>query len=285
MIQCTIRFSGITVRFHVPDGTQFHEEMLSLRCEDAEPDEEFTIRLLDKPLNPVGSVLYSNSGITEYETDAGRLRIYHALVETDGCQVACLLCPDGKNIMYYPASRWAFYASPLRLIHLIMPELLLMRHDGFLLHSSVVGYHGTSLLFSGASGAGKSTQAALWEKYMGADVVNGDRCLIRKIDGRFFGGGSPWSGTSGIYHPEFYPISAVVLPYKASENRISLMGASAFPLLLAQTVVNHWNSPFMEKLTQMYSELMVRVPVYRLDCRPDEEAVRLVHRTVFGKDE
>ncbi len=285
MTHCTIRFSGITVRFVVPDGTQFHDEMLSLRCEDAEPDEEFTIRLLDKPLNPGGPVLYSDSGITEYETDAGRLRIYHALIAADGCQVACLLCPDGKNIMYYPASRWAFYASPLRLIHLIMPELLLMRHDGFLLHSSVVEYRGTSLLFSGVSGAGKSTQASLWEKYMGADVINGDRCLIRKIDGRFFGGGSPWCGTSGIYHPEFYPIAGIVLPRKAPENRISAMKAAAFPHLLSQTIVNRWNEPFMEKITLLYAELMAQVPIYRLDCLPDEGAVRLVHHTVFGKDD
>lgn len=49
------------------------------------------------------------------------------------------------------------------------------------LHSAyIVTRQGEGILFSGPSGIGKSTQAALWQHYGAAQTVNGDRALVRK---------------------------------------------------------------------------------------------------------
>ena len=48
------------------------------------------------------------------------------------------------------------------------------------LHSAyIVTRQGEGILFSGPSGIGKSTQAALWQRYGAAQTVNGDRALVR----------------------------------------------------------------------------------------------------------
>ena len=52
------------------------------------------------------------------------------------------------------------------------------------------------ILFSGPSGIGKSTQAALWQRYAGAEIVNGDRALVRPDTGTV--SGVFYAGTSGI---------------------------------------------------------------------------------------
>lgn len=66
-----------------------------------------------------------------------------------------------------------------------------------ILHSAyIVTPQGQGLLFSGPSGAGKSTQAELWRQYAGAQVINGDRSLVRPGDGTVHG--ILYSGTSGI---------------------------------------------------------------------------------------
>lgn len=55
------------------------------------------------------------------------------------------------------------------------------------LHSAyIVTRGGEGILFSGPSGIGKSTQAALWERFAGARTVNGDRALVpaRRKNGR-----------------------------------------------------------------------------------------------------
>lgn len=280
-----IRFSDITFRFRFPSPAVLHPAFAALACEDpGTVDEEFEIRLLTAPLCPGTAPVYRGPGICIYPMKEGWLRVYPPLLEKDGCQVACLLRSDRKNILYYPAARWDFYAQAFNCFHLIGCETLLLRRNAFLLHSSVVLYHGRILLFSGPAFAGKSTQANLWVKHLGAEVINGDRCVIMKKNDAFYGGGSPWAGTSGIYRPEQAPIAGIFLVNQAPYNSIQRLGADAFAPLFTQTVVNSWDRSFMEAVTKLMEELLSQVPVYRLNCRPDEEAVRVVHHALFPEE-
>ena len=58
-------------------------------------------------------------------------------------------------------------------------EKVLIAHESIILHASYVNYNGKAILFTAPSGTGKSTQAALWEEYKGAEIVNGDRVIIQ----------------------------------------------------------------------------------------------------------
>lgn len=277
-----ISFSGITLRMILPAPAELPDELTAFLCDDpGTVDAEYEVRLIREPLCPGTDPVHRERGIEFHKTEEGWLRIYRSLIAKDGCQVACLLCPDGKNRLYYPASRWDFYAAPLRCIHLLGIESLLLRRDAFLLHSSVVLLEGKTVLFSGPSGAGKSTQAALWAQHLGAKVVNGDRCIIMKRPDGFYGGGSPWSGTSGIYHPDQAPIAGIFLVHQAPENSVQRLGRAAFAPLFTQTVLNSWDPEFMAQVSRLFSELLTHVPVYRLNCRPDEAAVMTAYRTVF----
>lgn len=279
-----IRFSGITIRFVFPTALTVPECYTALQCQDTgSVDLEYRIELLSTPLRPVTEPVYRRGDATIYPTDKGWLRIYSALTAADGCQVACLLCSDGKNVLYYPASRWEHYRKFWHSAHLLGGEAILLRHNAFLLHSSVVAVNGKTILFSGPSGAGKSTQASLWERYAGAQILNGDRCVVMKKEDGFYGGGSPWSGTSGIYRPEQAPIAGIVLLRKGPENRLRRLGFDAFAPLFSQTTVNSWDSGFVDAVSALYGQLLDQVPVYELECRPCDEAVELVYRELFGK--
>lgn len=281
-----VRFSGITLRFRFPDDrVELPEELRAFACADeGTADAEYDICLLREPLRPAGAPFFVEGDAHIYRTDEGWLRIHTALTAKDSCQVACLLRPDGKNTLYYPASRWDFYAKPLHCLRLLAIEAVLLRQNAFLLHSSVVHYGGKAVLFSGPSGMGKSTQARLWQKHLGAKVVNGDRALIQWRGGGFCAGGSPWAGTSGIYCPDSAPIAAIVLLQQAEENRMERLGRQSFIPLFTQTVTNSWDEDFMQRITDLFARLLEQVPVYRLSCRPDEDSVRLAHRTIFGKE-
>ena len=280
--QFTIGFSGLTVQFRLPGPIELPEHFASLQCDDTlQPDDCYTLELLNAPLAPNGPLLQSIGEARIYHTEKGWLHIYPALGDGIGCQVACLFCPDGQHTIYYPASRWEEYSRVWCCTHLICGELLLLRHNAFLLHSSIVSYQGKSLLFCGPSGAGKSTQAQLWQRHLGAKIINGDRTVVRKTEDNFWGGGSIWSGTSRIFHPDQAPIAGIVLVEHGTENRLEPLGFEAFKTLLTQTVVNSWDPDFMEQVTGLLSELMDRVPIYRLSCLPNTEAVELVRNTLF----
>lgn len=279
-----IRFSDITIRFVPCAPIGLPDEFRPFLCEDpGVVDAEYRLRMLYQPLQPEGPSSTDGRGTMIYKTEAGWLRVYPLYRPDDGCQVACLLAPDNVNTLYYPAALWDHYTSILHCIHLIGVERLLLARDAFLLHSSIVSIHGKAVLFSGPSGAGKSTQAALWREHLGADILNGDRCVVMKKDGDFYGGGSPMAGCSGIFRPEQMPIAGIFILNKAPGNMVRPAGFRAFIPLFSQTLLNSWDQDFMDKLSSLFQDLLDQVPVYFLDCKPDEEAVDLAYRTLFRK--
>ena len=191
---------------------------------------------------------------------------------------------DGKNVIYYPQSLWSHFTSPLKCTPHMALEMLLIQNDAMLLHSSVVQVNGKAVLFSAPSQVGKSTQAALWEKHASAQILNGDRCVIRQLNGCFYGGGSPLAGSSNIFRSEYFPIAGIFLLEQAPENAVTQVFTSALSPLLSQTLVNSWDTAFMTRITTLYQQLLLQVPIYKLRCRPDEDAVRIAYKTLFGKE-
>lgn len=278
----TIRFADISIGFEFPSNIGIPKEFEEFLIEEGQgADEEYEIRLLDQSLQISGTPISSYNGMQVYRTEEGYLRNFTPLTAQDGCQVACLLRKNRKNTLYYPALRWDFYSKELHILHLIGIEEVLMRYHAILLHSSVVKVQEHTVLFSGPSEIGKSTQAKLWETYLGAEILNGDRCVIRKKEEQFWGSGSPWSGTSGIYSKKQAPIKGIFILKQGSVNSVRRLGAEAFMALYSQCIVNTWDREFVEQITGFLIELLDRCPVYELTCRPDKEAVRLAYQTLF----
>ena len=280
-----LRICGIVIRFITPTPINLPDNFLALRCEDsAQPDDTYTIQLLTTPLRPVEPMITIEGEAEIYHTKKGWLHIYPALGDENGCQVACLFCPDGNHTLYYPATRWEEYSQVLRCSHLICGERLLLRHNAILLHSSCVLCNGKSVLFSGPSGAGKSTQADLWHHNLHVPILNGDRTVIRLGPDGFWGGGSIWSGTSGIYCPMQAPIAGIFLIHKAPYEQVQQLGFEAFAPLFSQILVNSWDPEYMEKALDLLTKLMEQIPIYRLSCRPIPEAAQLGWNTLFAKE-
>lgn len=277
--------SGITIRFVLPSEVQLPDNFAPFRCPDTDQaDEEYRLELLTVPLDPDTPMVHQEGDARIYATDRGWLRIYPSLGDDLGCQVACLFSPDGRHTLYYPASRWDYYSKTWRCAHLLCAEGFLLRHDAFLLHSSFVGIQGQAVLFSGPSGAGKSTMAELWHTYVGAQVLNGDRTVIQKRSDGFTAAGSMWAGSSQIYRRDILPIRGIFLMTQAPENRVERLGFDAFIPLFSQTILNSWDRDFMSRITTLYADFLELVPVYRLYCRPDRQAVELAYQTLFGKE-
>ena len=154
-------------------------------------------------------------------------------------------------------------------------ETLLLDWGGLLLHASFIRMkNGQGLLFSAPSGTGKSTQAELWERLEGADILNGDRAgLLRENDG-WHAWGLPYAGSSGVYRNEGAPLTAIVLLRQAPENRVRRVSIpEAFTGLYPEFTVHRWDVRFVERATDAILSLLGDVPVFLLECRPDGGAV------------
>lgn len=191
---------------------------------------------------------------------------------------------DGFLCSYLPEFERFFYDSA-DILNVIGMEALLLQQGGFLLHASLICWQNRGILFSAPSGTGKSTQADLWQTFMGSRTLNGDRAGIRCKGGVWTAFGMPFAGTSGIYRNESVPATAVVVLVQGNENSIRrLEPAQALRKLLPECSCRRWDSGFMDQLLSLLLDLVQQIPVYCLECRPDREAVQLLHDTITKEE-
>lgn len=151
----------------------------------------------------------------------------------------------------------------------------LLDFDGFLLHSSAVVLDGKAYLFSATSGTGKSTHTGLWLKVFGerARILNDDKPAIRKIDGKVYACGTPWSGKDDLSANEIVPLQGICFLERSLDNHISEITAKeAIPLILEQTT-RIVSVDGMEKMFSCIENVLSAVKVYKLGCNISEEAV------------
>lgn len=156
-----------------------------------------------------------------------------------------------------------------------------------LFHAAVVNYEGKGYMFLGKSGTGKSTHARLWLKYNeGSELLNDDNPVVR-IENNANGisvacvYGSPWSGKTPCYKNEVYPLGGFVMLSQAPYNKIErLRGVSAYAALVPCISGKRWERVIADGLHKTENTLAMNVPVWHLECLPDEEAARVCKASV-----
>lgn len=161
-------------------------------------------------------------------------------------------------------------------------EAGMVTRGGAPLHASLVEKEGEGVIFLGPSGMGKSTQAKLWQKHLGADFISGDRPGLRLVDGRWYAFGMPWDGKDGLHRQKGVPVRAFVVLEQAKENRIRpITPAEAKIALFHQAIIPAWDNHALDGAMPLLAQLSTDVPFYHLACRPDQAAVDLTYQTVF----
>ena len=151
-----------------------------------------------------------------------------------------------------------------------------------LFHSSVVSCNNRAYMFLGESGTGKSTHSSLWLKYIkGTELVNDDNPVVRILDNqevRVYG--SPWSGKTPCYRNVNYPLGGLVNLAQAPYNKIRrLRDIEAYIALVPAISGMRWNKQMAQGLHDTENLLAQLVPVWHLDCLPDEGAAKLCYQS------
>lgn len=160
------------------------------------------------------------------------------------------------------------------LLTCIAMEHLLLRRGEAIFHAAWIERNGKALLFSGASGAGKSTHTAQWESLRHTPVCNGDKALLFLRGGTLWAGGLPYAGSSGICTDRRLPVHAVVFLSHGEKNVLTRLGvAEAVRLLVSQMPVQRWNEGDVSAALKLAVKAAETVPVYTYACLPDASAV------------
>lgn len=186
---------------------------------------------------------------------------------------------DYRRCVYYSDG---FHKDTIANLHTVV-EAAMPTIGGSIIHASCIKYRGKAVLFCGPSGMGKSTQAFLWQKTHDCYMLSSDAPAVFPDEGGAVAYGMPWDGSDQVMLQEEAPVAAVIELNQAKENRIRRMGErEAFERMLRQGHTPMWDQEAMFAEMAVLKKIAAAVPFYHLDCLPDEGAVRLVHKAVFG---
>ena len=159
-----------------------------------------------------------------------------------------------------------------------------------MIDSSVLSFHGVLMEFNGKgiiisapSETGKTTHARLWRDEKNALIINGDNACCYKENGVWKGFGIPWSGTSGEQINRQVPIVAAVVLERAEGNKAYRISEyDAFCKLHSLLQYPSWDVSKTEKTVDLCNDFLKDVPVFKLECRPDADAVEALFKALEG---
>lgn len=153
--------------------------------------------------------------------------------------------------------------------------------SALLLHASAVCHKGEAVVFTAASGVGKTTQAELWAKYKDATILNGDKVFLKKEEDGVHAWGSPWKGSSPYAENVSAPLKAIVALEQAEENSIrKLEGLDVLEYIVPHVFFPSWDERCEQAVLTLLDQVLGETEVYLLKCRPDETAVELLASTI-----
>ncbi|MBR7060507.1 MAG: hypothetical protein IKI34_02090 [Eubacterium sp.] len=150
----------------------------------------------------------------------------------------------------------------------------LLKFRGMLLHSSCIVVDNIAYAFSADSGTGKSTHANLWLENFGerAHMLNDDKPAIRKIDGKIYACGTPWSGKYDYSTPENIRLGGICFIERSKTNYIKKANTNKAIFNIFSQTVRKLGETGMNLLFDVIEDIFSSVPLYELGCDISQEA-------------
>jgi hypothetical protein len=162
--------------------------------------------------------------------------------------------------------------TALRIIH----SLILARQGGLLMHAASAVRNGKAFVFTGVSGAGKTTISRLAPA--DATVLTDEISYLTRNGHGYIAHGTPFAGElARVGENVRAPLAALYLLQKGPANKIETISGGAAVRSLMENVLFFARDPELVTLVfESACELVHRVPVYRLTFLPDQRVWELI---------
>jgi len=212
-------------------------------------------------------------------------KIKELRLSLDGSMATCFVLPP------YDRSFREMMFAVMRLAFLTFASA----QGYYAIHSASVSYAQQAILFSASSGTGKSTQAHLWEKHLGATPLNGDINLLgfansnqskedglKKQQDQLMVYGIPWCGTSQIAKTFACPLGTIAFLSQGEANECSNLAYDQQVIALYSRFISPlWDK---EQLTRAMTFAQAACRHSRLvsfQCTKEETAAQALHDFLF----
>ena len=252
---------------------------------EAPPCVEFTVRYGAIPSVEVSKPTFSSEGSwTLYRTDKGwQVALRSPVLGDEPHQLGTFASDFRSGILdilpwtdsvghVHQTFPLAYPMGEILIINLLSQGL------GVLVHGCGVAIgEDQGILFSGTSGAGKSTIASIWAKQPGVEVLSDDRVIIRCDGDGLWMYGTPFHGTAGYASPRAIPLKNIFFLEHAKRNVIRpVTPTEAIAQLLVRSFPPFWDREGMDFTLQALERLSQSIECYDLEFVPDTSVISIV---------
>lgn len=164
----------------------------------------------------------------------------------------------------------SIFAHPL--ISLIVYYCSVFHHDIFI-HGSGIADGTSGRLYSGFSGAGKTTMARIW-KQNGATVIHDDRLVLRKNMGQWMMHNTPVYLTD---YPKCAPVHEVYFLSHYQKNKLEkLQGTNAVAKILSCCIQHDFDKKIVTQLIESIADFCAHTTQFNLGFYPDEKIIPFI---------
>jgi hypothetical protein len=262
-LSLSIGIGGVTVRVHTsePRFLRVLEDRYAGFPGADRADYEFTVDLIDNP--PVSDEAADEDVSVVKEGAIWKLRRGDFRAEWDPAA-----CRGRIRQSINPYS----IDTVLRIVH----SLVLAPRGGVLLHASSGIRNGRAFMFSGVSGAGKTTMASLAPP--DATLLTDEISYIVNENGVYYAYGTPFAGELAKPGENVRaPIAAIYLLSQGPENRIEPVSEADATRALMRNILFFAHDPELTgAIFETVGHLVEQVPVRRLTFFPDARVWDLI---------
>jgi hypothetical protein len=157
---------------------------------------------------------------------------------------------------------------------------------GMLLHSAVISDGQYGYAFTANSGVGKTTHIKLWKQAFGdgVEIINGDKPILRKRDGKWYAYGTPWCGKEGWNRNKAVPLAGICFLRRGKANTITPYNPEQVLAEIMPQLLIPEDAPSLMATLDLLDGVLTDIPLYELHCTISEEAARIAYEAMRPKD-
>lgn len=155
--------------------------------------------------------------------------------------------------------------------------------DAVVLHSCAFNVGDKGIALGAHSGTGKTTHMLLWQQLLGDKftIINGDKPIIRFVDGSPYIYGSPWAGKEGLQNNIKVPLTDICQIERSLENKTIPLSKDAAINLLMKQIYMPFDVQTRLKTLELVSKIAEKVRFWKICCNMDIEAAQVAYNTIF----
>lgn len=160
---------------------------------------------------------------------------------------------------------------------------LLPQYDAAVFHGSVIEDSGQAYIITARSGVGKTTHSRLWLSEFGGDVriLNGDKPIIRIIDGVPYACGTPWQGKERYGVNAVAPLRAVAFLARGTRNVArQIPTRDAVMRFVSQMYLDREEASGLLLSMRLADRILSSVALFEFECNMDAEAARVARQAI-----